>query len=120
MSPSLAREEDARAGAISASDAILTEAVAGSDEVPGSPQSRSFLFFFVLAVSSGAHPLHLRNPGTADPLRDFGRLVPSTQTIVLGGARPSQLTLPRGRMTDACVARTRPPSPEPAPGENTS
>ncbi|TFV85345.1 CocE/NonD family hydrolase [Microbacterium sp. dk485] len=47
-----------------------------------------------LQVSSGAHPLHLRNPGTADPLHDFGRLIPSTQTIVLGGASPSQLTLP--------------------------
>ncbi|QEW04080.1 CocE/NonD family hydrolase [Microbacterium lushaniae] len=47
-----------------------------------------------LQVSSGAHPLHLRNSGTADPLHDFGRLVPSAQRIVLGGARPSQLTVP--------------------------
>jgi len=28
-------------------------------------------------VSSGAHPLHLRNPGTDDPVRDHSRLIPS-------------------------------------------
>ncbi|PZU47516.1 MAG: hypothetical protein DI566_05090 [Microbacterium sp.] len=47
-----------------------------------------------LQVSSGAHPLHLRNPGTADPVHDFSRLVPSEQTIFLGGAAPSALHLP--------------------------
>lgn len=47
-----------------------------------------------LQVSSGAHPLHLRNPGTDDPTHDFSRLVPSEQTIVFGGATPSLLRLP--------------------------
>lgn len=47
-----------------------------------------------LQVSSGAHPLHLRNPGTADPVRDFGRLRGSEQTLVLGGDRPLLLRLP--------------------------
>lgn len=47
-----------------------------------------------LQVSSGAHPLHLRNAGTDDPLHDFSRLVPSEQTVVLGGDRPSTLRLP--------------------------
>ena len=45
-------------------------------------------------VSSGAHPLHLRNPGTDDPVRDHSRLVPSDQTLHLGGANPAVLTLP--------------------------
>ncbi|QEW04078.1 MFS transporter [Microbacterium lushaniae] len=51
MSPNPPREDNARAGANPASEAILAEPVAdaGSDEVPGSPQGRSFLFFFVLA-----------------------------------------------------------------------
>ena len=47
-----------------------------------------------LQVSSGAHPLHLRNSGTTDPLHDFSRLVPSDQTVYLGGDRPSVLKLP--------------------------
>lgn len=45
-------------------------------------------------VSSGAHPLHLRNPGTVDPVRDFSRLVPSDQVLALGGDTPAVLTLP--------------------------
>ncbi|MFF5625905.1 CocE/NonD family hydrolase [Microbacterium sp. NPDC012755] len=45
-------------------------------------------------VSSGAHPLHLRNPGTDDPVRDHSRLVPSTQTLALGGDSPAVLSLP--------------------------
>ncbi|MGX1934236.1 CocE/NonD family hydrolase [Microbacterium resistens] len=48
-----------------------------------------------LQVSSGAHPLHLRNPGTEDPVRDFSRLVPSAQTVRLGGVDPLRLVLPR-------------------------
>lgn len=35
-------------------------------------------------VSSGAHPLHLRNPGTDDPTRDHARLRASEQTIEHG------------------------------------
>jgi len=45
-------------------------------------------------VSWGAHPLHLRNPGTTDPVRDHSRLVPSSQTLFLGGATPAVLTVP--------------------------
>jgi hypothetical protein len=45
-------------------------------------------------VSWGAHPLHLRNPGTTDPVRDHSRLVASTQTLFLGGATPAVLTVP--------------------------
>ncbi|WP_295034707.1 hypothetical protein, partial [uncultured Microbacterium sp.] len=45
-------------------------------------------------VSWGAHPLHLRNPGTSDPVRDHSRLVASTQTLFLGGATPAALALP--------------------------
>lgn len=45
-------------------------------------------------VSSGAHPLHLRNPGTEDPVRDHSRLIPSEQTLRLGGDAPALLTLP--------------------------
>ncbi|KAA0961542.1 CocE/NonD family hydrolase [Microbacterium sp. ANT_H45B] len=47
-----------------------------------------------LQVSSGAHPVHLRNPGTDDPVRDHSRLVPSTQTVQVGGSTPARLTLP--------------------------
>lgn len=47
-----------------------------------------------LQVSSGAHPVHLRNPGTGDPVRDHSRLVPSTQTVQVGGSTPARLTLP--------------------------
>lgn len=45
-------------------------------------------------VSSGAHPLHLRNPGTADPVRDHSRLIESDQIVHVGGARPAILSLP--------------------------
>ncbi|WP_147251282.1 CocE/NonD family hydrolase, partial [Microbacterium sp. H6] len=45
-------------------------------------------------VSSGAHPLHLRNPGTEDPVRDHSRLIPSDQTVRVGGTAPATLTLP--------------------------
>ncbi|WP_217180281.1 CocE/NonD family hydrolase [Streptomyces sp. AC495_CC817] len=48
-------------------------------------------------VSSGAHPLHLRNPGTDDPVRDHSRFVPSDQTLHLGAATPAVLTLPEVR-----------------------
>lgn len=37
-----------------------------------------------LQVSSGAHPLHIRNPGTRDPLHDFDSLTPSDQQLHLG------------------------------------
>lgn len=47
-----------------------------------------------LQVSSGAHPLHLRNPGTEDPVRDHSRLLPSVQTVSLGPGTPATLTLP--------------------------
>ena len=47
-----------------------------------------------LQVSGGAHPLHLRNPGTADPSRDFSHLVPSDQTLRVGGRDGCVLTLP--------------------------
>lgn len=47
-----------------------------------------------LQVSSGAHPVHLRNPGTDDPVRDHSRLIPSTQTVQVGGSTPARLTLP--------------------------
>jgi len=49
-----------------------------------------------MQVSSGAHPLHLRNPGTEDPVRDFSHLTPSEQTVALGGETPAVLTLPVG------------------------
>jgi hypothetical protein len=42
----------------------------------------------------GRAPLHLRNPGTSDPVRDHSRLVASTQTLFLGGATPAVLALP--------------------------
>ncbi|MDR6865644.1 putative CocE/NonD family hydrolase [Microbacterium resistens] len=47
-----------------------------------------------LQASSGAHPLRLRNPGTDDPVRDFSRLIPSLQTVSLGGEDPLLLRLP--------------------------
>lgn len=46
-------------------------------------------------VSSGAHPLHLRNPGTSDPVHDLSRLVPSDQVLALGGDAPAVLSLPK-------------------------
>lgn len=45
-------------------------------------------------VSSGAHPLHLRNSGTDDPVRDHSRLIPSDQIVRVGGRAPAILTLP--------------------------
>ena len=47
-----------------------------------------------LQVSSGAHPLHLRNPGTDDPVRDHSRVIASEQSVRVGGRTPSALTLP--------------------------
>ncbi|WP_447912347.1 CocE/NonD family hydrolase [Microbacterium phyllosphaerae] len=47
-----------------------------------------------LQVSSGAHPLHLRNSGTEDPVRDHSRLIPSEQSVQVGGTSPAILTLP--------------------------
>ena len=47
-----------------------------------------------LQVSSGAHPLFLRSPGTEDPIRDFGRLIPSDQTVFFGADAPLLLRLP--------------------------
>lgn len=44
-----------------------------------------------LQVSSGAHPLFLRNAGTAEPTLDQERLIPSRQELVIG---PSALHLP--------------------------
>ena len=46
-----------------------------------------------LQVSSGAHPLHLRNPGTADPVRDFSKLVATEQRVALGPGA-TQVVLP--------------------------
>ncbi|WP_258567140.1 CocE/NonD family hydrolase [Microbacterium sp. Se5.02b] len=45
-------------------------------------------------VSSGAHPLHLRNSGTDDPVRDHSRLIPSDQILHVGGSTPALLALP--------------------------
>lgn len=47
-----------------------------------------------LQVSSGAHPLHQRNPGTDDPVRDHSRLISGDQTVRVGGRMPATLTLP--------------------------
>ncbi|MFK4789122.1 CocE/NonD family hydrolase [Microbacterium sp. ZW T5_56] len=47
-----------------------------------------------LQVSSGAHPVYLRNPGTADPIRDHSRMIPSDQTFVVGGEHALVLHLP--------------------------
>lgn len=47
-----------------------------------------------LQVSSGAHPLYARNPGTADPIHDFSRLVATTQRLHLDPSRPAGVTLP--------------------------
>jgi predicted acyl esterase len=46
-----------------------------------------------LQISSGAHPLHLRNPGTDDPVRDFSKLVASEQRVALGPGS-TQMVLP--------------------------
>jgi putative CocE/NonD family hydrolase len=54
-------------------------------------------------VSWGAHPLHLRNPGTADPVRDHSRLVASTQTLFLGGTTSAVLSLPLPQDTAPAV-----------------
>lgn len=45
-------------------------------------------------ISSGAHPLYLRNSGTNDPIRDHSRLIPSDQTVLFGGEEPAILRLP--------------------------
>lgn len=37
-----------------------------------------------LQISSGAHPLRMRNPGTADPVGDFSELIASDQSVHLG------------------------------------
>lgn len=37
-----------------------------------------------LQISSGAHPLHMRNPGTSEPVNDFSELVASDQEVHLG------------------------------------
>ncbi len=47
-----------------------------------------------LQVSSGAHPVYLRNSGTADPVRDHSRMIPSEQSFEVGGARALRLHLP--------------------------
>lgn len=47
-----------------------------------------------LQVSSGAHPLYLRNPGTADPLHDFSQLHPSRQMLKVGPQSATSLQLP--------------------------
>lgn len=54
-----------------------------------------------LQVSSGAHPLHLRNPGTEDPVRDHSRLIPSEQIVTVGGSTPAVLTLPSVHGTES-------------------
>ena len=46
-----------------------------------------------LQVSSGAHPLHLRNSGTDDPTRDFRTLRSSDQRVTLG-AEGTIVTVP--------------------------
>ncbi|MCE4025669.1 CocE/NonD family hydrolase [Microbacterium sp. Au-Mic1] len=59
-------------------------------------------------VSWGAHPLHLRNPGTADPVRDHSRLIASIQTLFLGGTTPAMLVLPLSDDTAPSVHPTVP------------
>lgn len=59
-----------------------------------------------LQISSGAHPLHLRNPGTADPVQDFSELIASDQTIYLG---------PQGASVALPVIPTRTVSESPSP-----
>lgn len=59
-------------------------------------------------VSSGAHPLHLRNPGTDDPVRDHSRLIASEQTVRVGGSDPATLTLPAAVTAGAHAAAASP------------
>ena len=59
-------------------------------------------------VSSGAHPLHLRNPGTDDPVRDHSRLLASEQTVRVGGTDPATLTLPAEVTVPAHVGASSP------------
>lgn len=78
----------------------------GTDDAPADDAGRILIELAPLAhrfragsrlrvqVSSGAHPLHLRNSGTDDPVRDHSRLVPSNQSVRVGGPAPSTLTLP--------------------------
>jgi len=47
-----------------------------------------------LQVSSGAHPLHLRNFGAADPVPSSKVLVASQQMLRVGSGTPSGLVLP--------------------------
>lgn len=47
-----------------------------------------------LQVSSGAHPLHLRNAGHDDPVRDLTRLVPSDQRLRVGVGSGSRIVVP--------------------------
>ncbi|UTT51859.1 CocE/NonD family hydrolase [Microbacterium maritypicum] len=60
-------------------------------------------------VSSGAHPLHLRNPGTDDPVRDHSRLLASEQTVRVGGSDPATLTLPAEVTAPAHAGAASPP-----------
>lgn len=60
-------------------------------------------------VSSGAHPLHLRNPGTDDPVRDHSRLLASEQTVRVGGSDPATLTLPAEVTVPAHAGAASPP-----------
>ncbi|MDR2293958.1 MAG: CocE/NonD family hydrolase [Microbacterium sp.] len=55
-----------------------------------------------LQVSSGAHPVYLRNPGTADPIRDHSQMIPSEQTFEAGGEHALVLHLP---VADGSVLR---------------
>lgn len=47
-----------------------------------------------LQVSSGAHPLYARNPGTGEPLATATTLVAADQQVLHDVAHPSVLTLP--------------------------
>ncbi|WEF19917.1 CocE/NonD family hydrolase [Microbacterium maritypicum] len=60
-------------------------------------------------MSSGAHPLHLRNPGTDDPVRDHSRLLASEQTVRVGGSDPATLTLPAEVTVPAHAGAASPP-----------
>ncbi|WP_051671210.1 MULTISPECIES: CocE/NonD family hydrolase [unclassified Microbacterium] len=59
-------------------------------------------------VSSGADPLHLRNSGTDDPVRDHSRLIASEQTVRVGGSDPATLTLPAAVTARAHAAAASP------------
>jgi putative CocE/NonD family hydrolase len=57
-----------------------------------------------LQVSSGAHPLHLRNPGAGAPPTDPGRLAPSTVRLLFGGDEGCQLVLPQVDLDQLALA----------------